>query len=95
MHFVVFQYNLSIVFKKIDMSFAPKKKASKVQTRKRHGKWLFEKSRKIANGIVLQYDADGNATGLAHFASPLTGQYKGRDVISVKTEASKIRTVRA
>ncbi len=92
---MIFRYNSRIVFLFTIMSFAPQKKASKTQTRKRHGKWLFEKARKIADGIVLQYDADGNAIGLAHFASPITGEYKGRQVYSVKTAESKIRTIRA
>lgn len=77
------------------MTFAPPKKASKVQTGKRHGKWLFEKARKIKNSIVLQYDEAGNATGLAHFASPVTGQYKGRQVYKPRASKDKITTVRA
>lgn len=76
------------------MTFSPPKKASKVQTRKRHGKWLFEKARKVKNSVVLQYDEAGNAIGLAHFASPITGQYRGRQVLKVGKK-SKVTTVRA
>lgn len=77
------------------MSFAPKKKASKVQTGKRHGKWLELKTRKVLNSVSsLQYDKEGNATGLSHFASPITGEYKGRKVYSVG-KTKKIQTVRA
>jgi hypothetical protein len=78
------------------MTFAPPKKASKVQTGQRHGKWLFEKARKIKNSIVLQYDKLGNAIGLAHFASPITGEYKGRKVYSPRTKApAKVTKMRA
>lgn len=77
------------------MTFSPKKKASKVQTGKRHGKWLFEKARKIKDSIVLQYDKAGNALGLAHFASDVTGEYRGRSVISVGSKTKKVTKVRA
>lgn len=77
------------------MTFSPPKKASKVQTGQRHGKWLFEKVRKVKDSVVLQYDEQGNATGLAHFASPITGQYKGRQVIKTASKKSKVTTVRA
>lgn len=77
------------------MTFAPPKKASKVQTGKRHGKWLELKTRKVLNSVSLQYDAEGNATGLSHFASPITGEYKGRKVYSVGKTAKKVTKVRA
>lgn len=77
------------------MTFAPPKKASKVQTGKRHGKWLELKTRKVLNSVSsLQYDAEGNALGLSHFASPITGEYKGRKVYSVN-KTKKVTTVRA
>ena len=76
------------------MTFAPPKKASKVQTGKRHGKWLELKTRKVLNSVSLQYDAEGNATGLSHFASPITGEYKGRKVYSVN-KTKKVQTIRA
>ncbi len=77
------------------MTFSPPKKASKIQTRQRHGKWLFEKVRKVRNSVVLQYDEQGNATGLAHFASPITGMYRGRQVLKKIGKKNKITTVRA
>ncbi|MDD2916536.1 MAG: hypothetical protein PHH70_01690 [Candidatus Gracilibacteria bacterium] len=77
------------------MTFAPPKKASKVQTGKRHGKWLELKTRKVLNSVSsLQYDAEGNAIGLSHFASPVTGEYKGRKIYSVG-KTKRIQTVRA
>lgn len=78
------------------MTFSPPKKASKVQTGQRHGKWLFEKARKIKNSVVLQYDEAGNALGLAHFASPVTGMYRGRQVLKkTASNKNKVTTVRA
>lgn len=76
------------------MTFSPPKQASKVQTGKRHGKWQLLKAKKLKDLVSLQYDAEGNATGLSHFASPITGQYKGRQVIKVG-KTSKVTTVRA
>ncbi|MDP2103432.1 MAG: hypothetical protein Q8K26_00750 [Candidatus Gracilibacteria bacterium] len=77
------------------MTFAPPKKASKVQTGKRHGKWLLLKTKKVLDSVSLQYDKEGNATGLSHFSSPITGEYKGRKVYSVGKATKKIKTVRA
>lgn len=76
------------------MTFSPPKKASKVQTRKRHGKWQLLKAKKLKDLVSLQYDEQGNAIGLSHFASDVTGTYKGRKVYSVG-KASKVTTVRA
>lgn len=77
------------------MTFAPKKKTSKANTGKRHGKWLLLKTKKVLDSVPLQYDKEGNATGLSHFASPITGEYKGRKIYSVGKAAKKIKTVRA
>ena len=76
------------------MTFAPPKKASKVQTGKRHGKWILLKAKKVLDSVSLQYDKDGNAVALSHFASPITGEYKGKKVYSVR-KAQKVQTIRA
>lgn len=76
------------------MTFSPPKKASKVQTGKRHGKWQLLKAKKLKDLVSLQYDAQGNAIGLSHFASDVTGEYKGRQVYRV-SKASKVTKVRA
>ncbi|MDQ1343798.1 MAG: hypothetical protein QG650_518 [Patescibacteria group bacterium] len=76
------------------MTFSPPKKASKVQTRKRHGKWQLLKAKKLKDLVSLQYDEQGNAIGLSHFASDVNGTYKGRKVYET-AKASKITTVRA
>ena len=46
----------------------------------------------MQNGVSLQYNAAGEAIALAHFASPITGQYKGRQVIRIKTGRGKTPT---
>jgi len=76
------------------MTFAPPKKASKVQTGKRHGKWILLKAKKVLDSVSLQYDKDGNAVALSHFASPITGEYKGKKVYSVG-KTRKVQTIRA
>ncbi len=74
------------------MTFAPKQQLSKVRGKKRYSAWLKLNAKRLKDSISLQYNATGEATGLAHFASPITGQYKGRQVITIKTSRSKTPT---
>lgn len=91
-----FQFvRFSIFLRLYIMTFAPPKKISKTRTGKRHGKWLLLKTKKVLDSVSLQYDKEGNATGLSHFSSPITGEYKGRKVYTVNKSAKKIQTVRA
>jgi ribosomal protein L32 len=76
------------------MSFAPQKQASRTQTGQRYGKWLKLKAKKLKDAVVLQYDAQGKAIALAHFASPITGEYKGRKVYN-PGKKSKVTTLKA
>lgn len=76
------------------MTFAPPKKASKTQTGRRYGKWLQINIKRVKNLISLQYDAEGNAIGLSHFASPVTGMYRGRKVLDVGKKGS-VKKIRA
>jgi ribosomal protein L32 len=76
------------------MTFSPPKKASKVQTGKRHGKWQLLKAKKLKDLVSLQYDEAGNAIGLSHFASPVTGMYNGRKIYDV-AKPSRVTKVRA
>jgi ribosomal protein L32 len=74
------------------MTFAPKQQLSKVRGKKRYSAWLKLNAKRLKDGISLQYNAVGEAMALAHFASPITGQYKGRQVISIKTGRGKTPT---
>ena len=67
------------------MTFAPKQQLSKVRGKKRYSAWLKLNAKRLKDGVSLQYNAQGDATGLSHFASPITGEYKGKKVFSVRT----------
>lgn len=75
------------------MTFS-KKQLSRVNGRKRYAAWLRLNATRLENlASSLQYNDAGEAVGLSHFASPVTGEYKGRKVIRVKTGRGKTPTV--
>ena len=74
------------------MTFAPQQQLSKVRGKKRYSAWVKLNAKRLKNSISLQFDTTGEAVALAHFASPVTGQYKGRQVIRVKTCRGKAPT---
>ncbi len=74
------------------MTFAPQQQLSKVRGKKRYSAWLKLNAKRLKDGISLQFNAQGEAVALAHFASPITGQYKGRQVIRIKTGRGKTPT---
>jgi ribosomal protein L32 len=74
------------------MTFAPQQQLSKVRGKKRYSAWLKINAKRLTNAISLQYNEAGEAVALAHFVSPITGQYKGRQVISIKAGRGKTPT---
>ncbi|MDD2487422.1 MAG: 50S ribosomal protein L32 [Candidatus Gracilibacteria bacterium] len=66
---------------------------SKSRSGTRTSNWTRITAKKLLDKTSLQYDKDGNAIGLSHFASPVTGEYKGRKVIKV-TKTKKVTKVR-
>ena len=68
------------------MTFSPRKKQSKSKSRIRTTAWIIRTARKIENRTKLRYDEAGKAIGLAHMASPITGEYKGKKVLKLKGE---------
>ena len=77
------------------MTFSPKKKTSKSRTNQRTGQWQKLAAKKLLDLTMLQYDADGKAVGLLHFASTVTGEYRGRNVYHTGKSPRKITKVRA
>jgi len=78
------------------MTFSPKQQLSRVRGRKRYSAWVRINAKRLTDLCALQYDKDGNALGLAHFVSPVTGTYKGRTVLSPKRQKVKsIKKIRA
>lgn len=75
------------------MTFS-KKQLSRVRGRKRYAAWLRLNATRLENlTSSLQYNDAGEAVALSHFASPVTGEYKGRKVVRVKTGRGKAPTV--
>lgn len=71
------------------MTFS-KKQLSRVRGRKRYAAWLRLNATRLENlSSSLQYNEAGEAVALAHFASPITGEYKGRQVLRVKSGRGK------
>lgn len=76
------------------MTFAPTKKTSKSRSWRRTSNWTKLTAKKLLDKTSLQYDKEGNAIGLSHFASPVTGEYKGKKIIKL-AKTKKVTTVRA
>jgi len=70
------------------MTFAPTKKTSKSRSRTRTTNWIKLSAKKLQNRVSLQRE-NWEAVALSHFASPITGMYKGRKVINVKSADRK------
>lgn len=69
------------------MAFGPKKKHSKVRSKRRTSNWVNLVAKKLRDRVML--NAEG--TGLSHFVDE-NGMYKGRQVIAKKTK--KVSTTR-
>ncbi len=67
------------------MTISPPQQLSKVRSKKRYAAWLRLNAKRLKNLVSLQYDTKGDATALSHFASPITGEYKGKKVFSVRS----------
>jgi ribosomal protein L32 len=69
------------------MAFGPKKKHSKVRSKRRTSNWVKLVAKKLKNRVML----NAEKTGLSHFIYE-NGMYKGRQVIAKKTK--KVSTTR-
>jgi len=70
------------------MAFGPKKKHSKVRSKRRTTNWIKITARKLFNRVSLNKEENG----LAHFADE-NGMYKGEQVIAQKTKSKKTTRV--
>ena len=77
------------------MTFSPQKKTSKSRSSRRTTAWTKQTAKKLADKTALQYNEAGEAIALAHFVSPITGEYNGRKVIKVGGKAKKVTTIKA
>jgi hypothetical protein len=67
------------------MTISPPQQLSKVRGKKRYSAWVRLNAKRLKDGVSLQYNTQGDAVALSHFASPITGEYKGKKVFSVRT----------
>ncbi len=67
------------------MTISPKQQLSKVRGKKRYAAWLRLNAKRLKDLVSLQYNEQGEATALSHFASPVTGEYKGRKIFSIRS----------
>ncbi len=74
------------------MTISPQQQLSKVRGKKRYSAWLKLNAKRLKDLVSLQYNEAGEAIALSHFASPITGEYKGRKVISIRTGKGKAPT---
>lgn len=74
------------------MTISPQQQLSKVRGRKRYSAWVKLNAKRLKDIVSLQYNASGEAIALSHFASPITGEYKGRKVRAVRTGRGKAPT---
>jgi hypothetical protein len=54
------------------MTISPQQQLSKVRSKKRYSAWVKLNAKRLKNSVSLQYDKDGTAVALSHFASPIT-----------------------
>lgn len=74
------------------MTFAPTKKTSKTRSRRRTTNWIKLSAKKLQNRVSLQYD-NWEAIWLSHFASDVTGLYKWRKVLKIKSKKKSITRI--
>ena len=73
------------------MTLSPQQQLSKVRGKKRYSARLKLNAKRLKNQVSsLQYNAAGEAVALGHFTSPITGEYKGRKIISVRSGRGKV-----
>ncbi len=76
------------------MTFAPTKKTSKSRSWRRTSNWTKLTAKKLLDKTSLQYDKEGNAIWLSHFASSVTWEYKWKKIYKV-WKTKKVTKVRA
>jgi len=70
------------------MAFGPKKKHSKVRSKRRTTNWIKLTATKLFNRVSLNKEG----TGLSHFADE-AGMYKGEQVVAQKSKSKKTTRV--
>jgi len=69
------------------MTIGPKKKVSKVQSRKRHSTWKSINLKRLENTYQTAKCPNCGANRLNHRVCPSCGYYNGKQVITIKSKA--------
>ena len=73
----------------------PKKKTAKATSKQRYGSFKTKVLKKLTNRVNLVTCPDCGEKALAHTACPACGKYRGRQVVTKKSAADKIKTIKA
>ena len=68
------------------MTIGPKKKVSKVQTRKRHSTWKSINLKKLSQKYQTAKCPNCGANRLNHRICPSCGDYNGKQVLTIKAK---------
>lgn len=71
------------------MTIGPKKKVSKVQTRKRHSTWKALNLKRLENTYQTAKCPNCGANRLNHRVCPSCGYYNGKQVVTVKSTSKE------
>lgn len=69
------------------MTIGPKKKVSKVQSRKRHSTWKSINLKRLENTYQTAKCPNCGANRLNHRVCPSCGYYNGKQVLTIKSKA--------
>jgi ribosomal protein L32 len=73
----------------------PKKKISRGVGKTRTKAWIKINVTRIKNLVKLVKDPETGDVHLNHHVNPVTGKYKGRQVIDMSKKVDKITTIKA
>lgn len=74
---------------------APKKKLSKVRSRRRYGAYVQMRRKKLANALRLVTCSHCGEKRMSHNACKACGYYRDKQVLTIKNKASKVTTIEA
>lgn len=73
----------------------PKKKTSKVRSRRRHASYVKKQVKKLEKAVCLSTCGDCGATKMNHHVCQECGKYNGKQIIDKSKEIDKITTIKA
>lgn len=74
---------------------APKKKLSRVRSRRRYGAYVQMRRTKLANALRLVVCSHCGEKRMLHNACKACGFYRGKQVLTIKDKSSKVTKIEA